>query len=362
MEYYKLIIADDERMIRKGLVNNIKWNDMGFEVVGDFIDGEDVIAWLKEQNADVVFTDVSMCQVSGLAVARWVRENKPWIRVVIISGYKEFEYVKEAIQVGAVDYILKPVKPQEIEKVFRKLKEELDQEKRKKDKNVNALFSYRDDVECAKVLEIEDGLIETVVSGNSEKSENVYQSWNTAIHKVLWEYVPLLILHAIDELYDRIDRSGIHLSEDLEKDASYRKISSVWGEELIEKAGEIICDIAADIESRKSTLAENVIVKAREYIDKHLAENFGVEDLAAYVFLNRSYFSREFKNETGVSVTDYIIPRRMEKAAELIRLGELPTEKVAEMVGYTDVKYFQRSFKKYTGCTIREYRNLLRKE
>ena len=137
------------------------------------------------------------------------------------------------------------------------------------------------------------------------------------------------------------------------------EIRNLKGKELICRTGEILENITLSIARKKSTASHDVVARAKEYINQHLAEDFGVETLAAHAYLNRTYFSKEFKNQTGVSVMDYIIQRRMERATELIKEGQLSTEKIAGLVGYRDVKYFQRSFKKFIGYTVREYRNLL---
>lgn len=358
-----MIIADDEQRIRNGLVNNIDWEKLGFQVVADFMDGQDVIDYLQKEDVDVIFTDVQMCQVSGLEVARWTQEKKPEVKVVIISGYKEFEYVKEAIELKVYDYVLKPIQLAEVKSTFMKIRTELEERDREEGKSIQTLFSYQEDPECIKVLQEEAGIIELISGageGKKEKLKQACRQWRRMILKVNPEYVPLLARHVLDELFRRLDKEGICLEGDYEKSKVYQCLSSLQGEELITKVGELLSGIMEKIEKKKSTVTEDVIARAKEYIEVHLAEDFGVEELAAYVYLNRSYLSREFKNATGVSVMEYIIQRRMEKAMELIRQGKLSTEKIAKQVGYTDVKYFQRSFKKYTGHTIREYRSLLR--
>jgi two-component system response regulator YesN len=127
-ELYKLIILDDEETIRKGLVDLIAWGDMGFEVTGDFEDGHDAIRYLKSHKVDVVLTDVIMAEVSGLEVASFINRDMPQVKVVIISGYKEFEYAQQAIQHNVSHYLLKPTKLEEIYNVFKQLKLELDRE------------------------------------------------------------------------------------------------------------------------------------------------------------------------------------------------------------------------------------------
>lgn len=360
MQYYKMIIADDEWTIRNGLVGSVDWESLGYQVVADVMDGQDVIDHLQKNQVDVIFTDVQMCQVSGLEVARWAREHRPDVKVVIISGYKEFEYVKEAMDLKVCDYVLKPINPAELEDTFRKIKKELDARRSSLEKDMGALFSYQEDPACIAVLEQEPGLLESVMSGSPEKVKTDYDSWKQVMGRVEEQYIPLLVLHIMETLFRRLDKDGVYLESGYEKKPVLREIRNLKGQELIRRTGEILENITLSIERKKSTASQDVVTRAKEYIEQHLAEDFGVETLAAHLYLNRTYFSKEFKNHTGVSVMDYIIQRRMERAAELIKEGQLPTEKIAGLVGYGDVKYFQRSFKKYTGHTVREYRNLLR--
>jgi two-component system, response regulator YesN len=126
---YKLIVVDDEAVIRKGMCNYIPWNEMGFEVIADFEDGKETIDYLKGNQVDVILTDIEMAQVSGLKLANYIHENNPSVKVVILSGYKEFEYARKAVEYNVKYYLLKPIRLEEVQKVFSKIKSELDNEK-----------------------------------------------------------------------------------------------------------------------------------------------------------------------------------------------------------------------------------------
>ena len=123
---YSLIVVDDENAIRKGICEYIDWNAMGFEVAASFEDGRETLEYLENHHADVVLTDIEMAEVSGLELARRIFAGKMNTRVVIISGYKEFEYARRAIEYGVEYYLLKPVKLDEVASVFGRLKTQLD--------------------------------------------------------------------------------------------------------------------------------------------------------------------------------------------------------------------------------------------
>ena len=359
MSYYKLLIADDEQRIRRGLVNSIPWSDLGFEVVADFMDGQDVLDYVELHDVDVIFTDVQMCQVSGLKVAKWVRQNKPSIKVVMLSGYKEFGYVHEAMRLEVCDYILKPLELNEIRRVFQKIKSELDEEVRKEQKNINTLLSFREDEKCRVVLNQEKDLINAVLSGNDPLFVKHCREWRMAMREVEREYVSFLIFDYVDHMYEQMEMAGIQLGHEWKREALIRRIGTTEEQFLLEEMKIVLNELFQQIKITKSAMKDDVIQKAKKYIEEHLSEGVGVEELASYVGLNRSYFSREFKAKTGENVADFILKKRMEGAIAQIKKGEYSTGKIAAAVGYADVKYFQRVFKQYTGYSVREYRNLL---
>lgn len=137
---YRLIIADDEKRIRQGLKNIINWETLGFEVTELFADGQDVIEYLDYVMPDVILTDIKMNHVSGLEVARYVFEHQFPCKVVLVSGYQEFDLAVQGIKYGAEDYLLKPTDVDKIEETFRKIKKQLDETKKK-------LRKFREDKE-----------------------------------------------------------------------------------------------------------------------------------------------------------------------------------------------------------------------
>lgn len=123
---YKLVVVDDEMAIRMGMCNYIDWNAMGFEVTADFEDGKETIDYLADHPVDVILTDIEMAEVSGLELAKYIYENKLPVKVVILSGYKEFEYARKAIQYNVEHYLLKPIKMNEVQEVFKKIRLDLE--------------------------------------------------------------------------------------------------------------------------------------------------------------------------------------------------------------------------------------------
>lgn len=123
---YRMVIADDENIIRQGLKHVVDWNELGFEVSEVFSDGQEVIEYLEYMTPDVILTDIKMVHLSGLDVARYVHKHEIPCKVVLISGYQEFELAVQGMKYGVEDYLLKPTNVDQITETFGKLKNQLD--------------------------------------------------------------------------------------------------------------------------------------------------------------------------------------------------------------------------------------------
>lgn len=131
---YKLLIVDDEEAIREGLCNIVDWKALGYEVVQAVEDGQDAVEYIKKSPVDIILTDIKMTFMTGLDLAKYIHDNKLAIKVVIISGYKEFEFARQALTYNVKHYLLKPTRLDELKKVFTELREEMDNENNEKEK------------------------------------------------------------------------------------------------------------------------------------------------------------------------------------------------------------------------------------
>lgn len=117
---HRILIIDDDRIIRKGLVNTIPWEESGFQLVGEATDGERGLEMIEEFHPHIVVSDIKMPFMDGLDMARIVREKYPTIKLILLTGYNDFAYAQQAIKVRAFDYLLKPVdKELLLEKVIK---------------------------------------------------------------------------------------------------------------------------------------------------------------------------------------------------------------------------------------------------
>ncbi len=123
---YKVLLIDDEPIIRKGLKNIINWQEYGCEVCGEAADGKEGIEKVESLQPDIVFTDIRMPEIDGLEMIRILTEQPRVMKIIILTGFTDFEYVKEALVLGAFDYLVKPTKLEEIKKVTSRAVKELD--------------------------------------------------------------------------------------------------------------------------------------------------------------------------------------------------------------------------------------------
>ena len=111
MNKYRVLIIDDERLIREGLKSYIDWSALNAEVVAICADGREDVQAIETHHPHIVLTDVSMPNMDGIALLKYVREKHIACEFILISSYSEFRYAQEALKLGAFDYILKPIEP-----------------------------------------------------------------------------------------------------------------------------------------------------------------------------------------------------------------------------------------------------------
>jgi len=119
---FNFIIIDDEKAILENFSNAFDWNDMGFNLSATFYSVSSALDYIKDNAVNVILSDVVMPDMNGLDLAKIIQEQYPNILLVFISGYKDFEYAKDAIKYGVFDYLLKPVQYDEIIELFKRLK------------------------------------------------------------------------------------------------------------------------------------------------------------------------------------------------------------------------------------------------
>jgi len=121
----KVFLVEDEVVVREGIKNSIDWEKNGLIFCGEASDGELAYPMILKQKPDIVITDIRMPFMDGLELSRQVKNEMPWVKIIILSGYGEFEYAKEAIDIGITQYLLKPISKQELTKCLIKIRDSI---------------------------------------------------------------------------------------------------------------------------------------------------------------------------------------------------------------------------------------------
>jgi len=346
----KIIIVDDEKMIREGLVKTMPWQQMGIEVVGSADNGRTALELAIDKKPHIILTDIRMPKMDGIEFLKRIKEEVPKAKVLIISGYDDFKYAQQALKYGATDYILKPINVEELQKVIEGLKDTFKEEN---DMNLYAAKIHRD-------MEYEiQQYIMCIRIGNREEAFSLLKRVcckerpnNTSIekHKKLYIEIMDTTLHVLKE-------DGIYIKEEQRYKyldlVNFTKIG-----ELQEWACSFTNNLMEIVNKNKNDSYSSVIKNTIQYIENHFSEDLSIQQIAEAVHLSPNYFSHVFKKAREESFTDYLNKFRVNKAKELLSKHLYKVYEIADMVGYSDYKYFSSVFKKIIGVSPTEFSEL----
>ncbi|MDC7287291.1 response regulator [Blautia schinkii] len=532
----KILIADDEPKICQLISKLVDWDSMDMSVIAVAHDGLDALSAIQKYKPDIVITDIRMPGYDGLELIRRAQECSPDTEFIIISGYRQFEYAKNAIHYGVKNYLLKPIQKVELTETLAKIrngyiqkhsditkeeKYQLLMETNRNQKrteflqdiffknnsgitcsgltNINSIYSFTfqegyfqtaiikldgldrsmqreteyiygkirdfitnklpsicydsacitEDSFCYILLNFEPGnqkcvrsslkkflnellcqkevlhhLNVTLAIGSAHSTLNdVPTSLKTArlaieqrlvlgtnilldethyenvdIDSCIFQEFSRRFSTAIDrlsenELYDcfsylkkqlsqTADLSGhavLQLSKEIIQhyivsmntnsfvipdketfaDNFYKALDnqSSWQDVLTLLSKTILDSCKASFNTRKQE-ANKPVREAKNYIKAHLKETISLEQISTVAGFNSSYFSSLFKKETGITFSEYLIQVRMEQAKELLKGTDWNISVICEEVGYSDLKNFNKNFKKYTGLRPNEFRRI----
>lgn len=336
---YQVIVIDDELVIRNGITNFINSEIDDFEVLNSFCDGSDAIEFLKSNDVDLIISDIKMTHVTGIELAKFISENKPYIQVILLSGYREFEYARSAIQYGVKNYILKPTDFVEFKEVLCQVKNELDQSRTKKDQVL--------------IMDKIKILYSNILSNQKKETRDILLS----VFDDVKDYSVPNIRQYFYDLFEIIsEKFNLYLKIQLNVD------NLNLNQLLLQESVNEIKDNALDVLERIFNLVlvgenapnEFLLQDLKEYIQEHLHEDISLQDVADRMFFSTVYFSRFFKKQTGETFSNYLMRVRMEHAVKLLKSNIKVTE-ISEACGYHDPSYFTRIFKEYYKYTPKDY-------
>lgn len=156
---YKLLIVDDEYLVRKRLLSTIDWNSLGICEIFEAENGKQALSISIENEPDIILTDIDMPELSGIELMQALNESALYPRVILISGYNEFEFARSGLKLGAVDYLLKPVDENELISIIKSCIEDLENQKQEKDL-INALVNSSAEIQKRVITDLLLGKID----------------------------------------------------------------------------------------------------------------------------------------------------------------------------------------------------------
>lgn len=140
---YRILFVDDEALIREAVSDNVNWKQYGYELAGSCENGKEALEFIEKNPVDVVLTDICMPYLDGMELSEKLSENYPSVKIIILSGYDDFDYAKKAIRYGVKEYLLKPITAEEMGEALLALKAEMDKEKKAERKVWELESAYR---------------------------------------------------------------------------------------------------------------------------------------------------------------------------------------------------------------------------
>jgi two-component system response regulator YesN len=414
---YKLLIVDDDEMMREGIEKNINWFELGFQVVGTAADGEEGLELAHQFKPDIVLSDIEMPFMDGIEMGKQILESYPITKLVFLTGYDDFSYAKKALQIKACEYVLKYEDNDMIVDAVLKARLEFEKEKSNQDKEKK----YRS-------LSLNNFLSELLVGGGSEESiEYSANILNLSLdgkrfcvaviipcdfeiffdtnlsEEANMDLLSFTIKNQCDELLEKSQtgycinyRNRIHLLLDItEQNENLDTQNIPILKEIVESINKVLkinisiyvgssylgyqnipvsyneALISAEMKNLKQDQDiisyEHIknhgnshlmaIKKVKEYIDENFQnELLSLNEVADTVYLASSYISTLFKKYMGIKFSEYLLNLRISKAKDMLKYTDLKTYEIAEKVGYSNSQYFSVLFKKCSRYSPTEYR------
>lgn len=348
----KLMIVEDESIIRKGMIRSLDTNTLGLTDIIEAENGAKALALIRKHAPDIVLTDIRMPVMDGLSLGTVLQKDYPWIKLIYFSGYKEFDYALRAIELKAVDYLLKPVGEEELHRVIEStigLLQETQSDRqssdirwRKPDKQ-----TQKNLLEAVKKQDstLIHTLIKHIFNGTGQGDRSLELAKYDAIEICLCieqsqVHEPPLETQSIQYVPFILSQSSFNGLQTCMYDV-FTQFSKSFGEQV-------------------SPDCRPAVQRTIAYINDHYHENITLDVLAKNAFVTASYLSKLFKDETGYSIVKWVNKLRIAKAKEyMVSEPAWPIYKIADEVGFKDYKYFSRVFHQHTGFSPIDFKKQL---
>jgi len=260
-----VFLVEDEIVMREGIRNNINWAQEGYEFVGEAGDGELAYPMIRDLKPDIVITDIRMPFMDGLELSRLIKKNLPKTKIIILSGYDDFQYAREAISIGVTDYLLKPISGAQlleaISKVSDGIRAEQDQQR--------FMERYRKEREENRILE-KRVLFRELIAGARSMPEILDKGKGLGINLAAGAYGIVMFQIRVREDNQKESEITEAYSESIEKITSILrdKYNKADGIQVYEQLGGVFVFLVLGRDRQQTSDSMDVLLKELEDIMK----------------------------------------------------------------------------------------------
>ncbi|MBD2843831.1 helix-turn-helix domain-containing protein [Paenibacillus sp. IB182496] len=345
----QIMLVEDETPTRLGLRQMIE--EAGDCVlIGEARGGREALEQLRRQPPQLLLSDIMMPQMNGLELAGEAKRLYPRLEVVLISGYDDFDYVREGLRRGVHDYLLKPVEPEELHRVLRQVAHKLDLARTALPQTFARMQQWRD-------------LIATLAGHLWMAEEAAFdRQWRALAAAAAEELGDRLDMHELYQqlLYRMSERIGDDYGGRL-PEAAFRPVDFTGrvGDDL-QAAHAQLRTLMRQLRAERNWGRSQAVLRAMQLAEAQADDPaLSLQETAEQVGLSVSHLSRMFRMETGRTFVEFVTELRMKRARQLLEDPAAMVYEVAGRVGYNEYSHFARVFRKQIGCSPSEYRRRL---
>lgn len=353
---YKVVVIDDEPWVRDVIKSLGDWEAYDMCVIGEASDGLSALELVSHVLPDVIITDIKMPGLNGLEFLAELGKRNLSAKTIVITGYDDFSYIREALKLHVTDYLLKPVKPEELNEQLALCAQQLGERQ-----PAGSGFTYD---ACAfmsvgwfgRYSDIREQIIscllaqdKTLIGVKFKQLISIIKSSGEDVSVRLMICIYYDLMHSLEKF---IASNGYTVEEALSQhDVTYVFRNDTDIGDMLGVIASFYEQSAISLERLKKSRSRVDMKKIKEYVDLSFTEGITLEQVAGMFFLSKEYLSKVFKEYAGQSFSDYVTDKRMQKAKSLICEYNIPIKDVGTLVGYLDQAHFYKTFKKQFGKT-----------
>lgn len=203
----KVFLVEDEFVVREGIKKNINWEAHGYEFCGEASDGELAFPMIQKLKPDIVITDIRMPFMDGLELSRLIKKEMPWVEIIILTGYQEFEYAKEGIKLGVAQYLSKPISGEELLKEVGEVAVRIEEKR----KELEIKEKYKKEME-ENFLKEQKELFQYLVTGSKSVTELLELGEKLGMDlSAMWYSIVLMKTQSMNHAQDEYSNSIIEI-------------------------------------------------------------------------------------------------------------------------------------------------------